>query len=394
MERSIIHLNVADFAVAVESLIDPGLRGYPLAIAPGDSSRACIYDMSEEAFQQGIQKSMPLARARRICRDLRILPPRFDRYERAMKDIVKEALPYSPLIEYGEADGHIFMDLTGSDRLFGPPRDVAWKLARKIKRNFALEPIWSVASSKLVAKIATRLVKPVGEYIVRQGEEQELLKPLPLGLVPGMEKSDLVKLKEFNFNFVYEVLAMDMEHLRVFFGKRAGFIYDLMRGVDFSPVLPVFAMETPVEAEYEFAGDTNDRKTLKSVMYILTEKICMVLRRKGRAAEKLKLKIGYTDGVHGFGILGVKPASSNELKLYKAAEKLLDRVVKRRIQVRYIRLVCDKYIFSRDLLVQMDLFENTGERAEKQEALIKVMDKIRDRFGYDAIGAGIGKLAL
>ena len=130
IDRSIIHLNVADFAVAVERAVDPRLNQRPVVIAPEGAARAAVYDMSNEAYLAGIRKGMALRRAQRRCKDARILPPHPDRYEQAMRDLLKRALPYSPLIETGEDDGHLFMDATGTGRLFGPPRDVAWRLRR------------------------------------------------------------------------------------------------------------------------------------------------------------------------------------------------------------------------------------------------------------------------
>ena len=124
-DRSIIHLNIADFAVAVERAVDCRLKDRPIIIAPEGAARAAVYDMSQEAYLNGIRKGMPLRRAVRLCRDVQILPPHPDRYEHTMRALLKQTLPYSPLIESGETDGHLFMDVTGSARLFGPPVDVA-----------------------------------------------------------------------------------------------------------------------------------------------------------------------------------------------------------------------------------------------------------------------------
>ena len=154
MDRSIIHLNVADFAVAVERRINRHLASRPVIIVPEGASRAAVYDMSEEAFRTGVRKGMALRRARRLCRDAALLAPHPDRYERAMTELLKRALPYSPQVEPGEGDGHLFVDATGTTRLFGPPVDVAWRLNRQIKKELQLDPIWSVASNKLVAKVA------------------------------------------------------------------------------------------------------------------------------------------------------------------------------------------------------------------------------------------------
>ena len=103
MERHVIHINVADFAVAVERAMDRRLRERPVVIAPEGVARAVVYDMSEEAYQAGVRKGMALRRAVRLCPDVRILPPHPSRYEQAMQALVRQARPYSPLIEPGEA---------------------------------------------------------------------------------------------------------------------------------------------------------------------------------------------------------------------------------------------------------------------------------------------------
>jgi DNA polymerase-4 len=185
MDRAIIHLNVADFAVAVERAMDRRLCGRPVVIAPEGAERAAVYDMSEEAFQAGVRKGMALARAARRCRDACVLPPHPERYEQAMRALLQRALPFSPRIEAGENDGHLFIDATGTGRLLGPPMDVAWRLRREIRTHLGFAPIWSVAPNKLVAKVATRLVKPEGEYIVAAGEEQPFLAPPAPGTDPG-----------------------------------------------------------------------------------------------------------------------------------------------------------------------------------------------------------------
>ena len=93
MDRSIIHLNVADFAVAVERAVDCRLKDRPVIIAPEGAPRATVYDMSEEAYRTGIRKGMPLRRAVRVCKNAKILPPHPDRYEHAMGALLKQTLP-------------------------------------------------------------------------------------------------------------------------------------------------------------------------------------------------------------------------------------------------------------------------------------------------------------
>jgi DNA polymerase-4 len=257
--RSIIHINVADFAVAVERVLDRRLDDRPVIVAPEGAARATVYDMSEEAFQAGVRKHMPLSRALRRCRDARVLPPRPDRYGQAMARMLKSALPCSPFIEPGDGDGHLFVDVTGSSRLLGPPVDVAWRLGRRIRRDLGLVPIWSVATSKLIAKTATRLVKPLGEYIVEPGDEAAFLAPLPLFLVPGIESSDLARLNDFNMVRVFQAATLSADQMQTLFGHRGRFIHDRLRGIDPSPVRPVDQPPPRVIESREFGDDTNDR---------------------------------------------------------------------------------------------------------------------------------------
>ncbi|PIP35091.1 MAG: DNA polymerase, partial [Desulfobacterales bacterium CG23_combo_of_CG06-09_8_20_14_all_52_9] len=207
-ERFIIHLNVADFASAVERVVEPRLQGRPVLIAPEGSSRAVVYDMSEEAYRHGIRKGMPIRKALRRCPGATVLPPHPDRYERAMRAFLEHALPYSPLIEITDCRGHLFLDVTGTGRLFGPPPDLAWRIRKTVRSAMGLNPIWSVAPNKLTAKVATRIVKPAGEYIIGAGEEETFLAPLPLHLIPGIESEDLKRFSDFNLTYVREAARL------------------------------------------------------------------------------------------------------------------------------------------------------------------------------------------
>jgi DNA polymerase-4 len=384
-DRSIIHLNVADFAVAVERAVDCRLKNRPVIIAPEGASRAAVYDMSEEAYRTGIRKGMPLRRAVRLCKDARILPPHPDRYEYAMRALLQKALPYSPLIESGEDDGHLFMDTTGTTRLFGPSMDVAWRLRRQVEKDLGLDPIWSVASNKLVAKVATRLVKPDGEYIVTAGEEESFLAPLPISLVPGIERDDLFRLREFNFARVSQITALSLEQLQVPFGTRARFLYEATRGIDLSPVLPVGQKPANVVADHEFGNDTNDASALESVLYKLVEQVGGELRRRRRAARRVAVILDYSDGMRCARQVAAKPATANDLILFELARRILQLAWLRRVRIRHMRLIGDRLIFPP---AQLELFAADQKETEKRDNLIIAIDQIRRRFGHKTVRVG------
>jgi len=385
MNRSIIHLNIADFAVAVETSIQPSLKGCPVVIAPLGVTRSLVYDMSDKAYQDGIRKKMPLSRAKQINKKIKILAPNFNRYELVMKNLLKEALAYTPLIESGMSDGHIFLDVTGSKRLLGPPADIAFKLKKVFNKKFNLDPVWSVAANKMVAKVATRVVKPAGEYIVSQGDEKAFLAPLPIHLIPGLMKTDLTQLKEFNLFYVFQARALSLEHLRVLFPNRAALIYERFRGIDPSFVTGVRENKSTILADHEFADDTNNEILLKKALYLMVEKICLALRNRNLHVAATKIILSYSDGLQSISKLKLIASTSNDMTMFKKAVHLLYKAWTRRIRIRHMRLICEKLS---PLQIQTEFFtHNTKER--KQMDLISTIDKIRTKFGKNAIKTGL-----
>ncbi len=382
MDRSIIHINVADFAVAVERCLDHRLAGRPVLIAPEGAARATVYDMSEEAYQAGVRKGMPLRRATRLCRDGTILAPQPARYEQAMADLLRQTLPYSPLIEPGDRDGHLFVDITGTSRLFGPPVDVAWRLRREAHRTLGLDPIWSLGANKLVTKVASRLVKPTGEYVVAPGDEEALLAPLPVWLIPGIEAADLARLRELNLNRVHQVTQLNHAHLEVALGNRAQFIDGIMHGRDNAPVLPVGQTPPRVVLDHAFGTDTHSQADMAAVLYTLVEKAGRRLRRQGRVTRRVVVTVDYSDGRRWARQIRVTPPTANDLALFPFTQRALQLATARRTRVRHLRLVCDRLAFPP---AQLPLFEAERRIVLRQEHLVAALDRVRERFGGSAV---------
>lgn len=385
MDRNIIHINVADFAVAVERRLDRRLAERPLVIAPEGEARATVYDMSEEAYQTGVRKGMPLRRAVSLCRDLVVRPPQPARYEQAMRSLLRQALPYSPLIEPGDRDGHLFVDVTGTSRLFGPPVDVAWRLRRRTQKELGLVPIWALAANKLIAKVASRLVKPQGEYVVAPGDEEAFLAPLPVWLVPGVEGPDLARLRELNLTRVHQVTGLGAAHLEVALGRPAGDIDAALRGIDTAPVRSVDQKPPRVVLDHTFGTDVHAYETMEIRLHALVETAGRRLRRQGRVARRIAVAADYSDGRRCIRQLRLEPPTANDLVLFPAARHTLRLAVARRTRVRHLRLICDRLVFPP---AQLPIFEDERRTALRQSSLIAVMDKVRDRFGGQAIRMG------
>lgn len=384
-ERSIIHLNVADFAVAVERIVDCRLRRRPVIIAPRRAPRAAVYDMSEEAYQSGVRKGMILKQALRHCRNAFVLPPRLERYEQAMESLLKYTLPYSPLIEMTDHNGHLFMDVTGTGRLFGPPPDIAWRIRTLVRKSVGLDPVWAVAPNKLVAKVATRIVKPSGEYIVKTGDEASFLSPLPAGLIPGIRPEDLKRLREFNILRAGQVAALSLDQLDIISGKRGLFLYEAVRGIDRSPVTPVGHHQPKIMHHLSFNGDTNDAREVALGLHGLVEQAGADLRKLHWAARRIGIILDYTDGLRSGRRAAIHPPAADNFRLLNAAKTALDRAWQRRVRLRRLGLLCDRLV---QAPAQHMLFEAERNRENKQQQLCATLDAVRFRFGSGKIQTG------
>ena len=384
-ERSIIHINVVDFAVAVERSLDSRLRERPVIIAHDASTRSTVYDMSEESYQNGVRKGMALGRALCCCRDAVVLPPHPDRYERAMRQLLKYVLPYSPLIEMTDHNGHLFIDITGTGRLFGPAPDVAWRIRKMVRADMGFDPVWSVAPNKLVAKVATRMVKPDGEYIVGAGEEADFLKPLPIYFVPGIEREELKRFWEFNLTRVGHVSNLSIIQLNVMFGNRGRSLYDTVRGIDPSPVLSVDQKQPVVSSDYEFGNDTNNVAVVKGALYQLVEKVAMDLRNRRMTTRRIRIFLDYSDGRRIIRQVVANPATANDFCLFVLAKRALERAWTRRVGIRHLRLIFDRLTYPP---AQMKLFAEDKKENKMSDTLIFALDAIRHRFGFNTIRVG------
>lgn len=384
-ERAVIHLNVADFAVAVERVVDRSLCRWPVVVAPPAAARSVVYDMSDEAYEDGVRKNMPLRLAQQRCRRARILPPRPDLYRRAMHALVTEARGYSPRLEYGAEDGHLFLDLTGTYRLHGAAPDVGWRLRKQVRTRLGIDPIWSLAGNKLVAKVASRLVKPTGEYIVGGGEESSFLAPLPVLLLPGLAEQEVHRLQHFNIDRIGQLAALSRGQLLSVFGCRGEVLFQLSRGVDNDEVRAEGERSPAIEREWVFADDVCDQRLLAGVVAGLAVRLGMELRAARLVARRLVLQICYTDGIRVVRQACRKSGTADDFLLRRLAEQALERACRRRTRVRSCRLLCDRLQHQSP---QLRLFADPSEPSERRGRLVQALDGVRRRFGVDAVRFG------
>jgi DNA polymerase IV len=379
MEREIIYLTVAGFPVAVERVVRPELRGRPVVVAPLGASRSIVTALSSEAWNAGIRKGMVLAKAMRYCRDAIILPPNEPLYARASRAIFRVLENFSPVLE-PSGHGHTYLDITGTDRLFGPPRDTAWKAQKEIRRQLHLDSSLGVASNKMVSRIASEVVaRPAGLQDVPHGNESSFLSPLPVRLLPGIGAQTEGQLRDLNIRIIRDVATMQTEPLVLAFGRFGLVLHQRALGIDHTPVNPLRAIPA-LEQEIVLPEDSNDYERLRRVLRDLCECAGEQLRERKQRSNRVELRIRYADYREDGHAVKVTPPLQSSAVLYARSLPVLDLILKRRTRVRSMHLRLTDLSFGS---VQLELFADP--KPERQSKLESALDILRHRYGKTGV---------
>jgi DNA polymerase IV len=381
LERQVLHLDVAAFAVAVARVVDPRLRGRPVAVAP-PVVRAVVGTASAEARREGVRPGMPLQDARRLCRGLVVLPPDDGLCGRATQAVLEVAGRFAPVVEPGPL-GRAWLDVTGTGRLFGPPIDLAARLQRELRGSLRLDAAMGVAVNKLVSRVAADLIEPVGLRDVPVGDEAPFLAPLGVGRLPGVGSAVFRGLRALNLRLVGQVAALEVEHLLLAFGRFGALLHQRARGIDPRPVQPP-VREPEVRREAVLPEDTNDREALRGALRGLAEDAARELRLRGMSAGRLELEIRYTDARAERGRATLPAPAALDAELWRAADALFSRTCSRRVRVRELRLRAAGLARRQ---VQLGLFDDDEHR--RDAALTAALDRIRTRHGEGAVRSGL-----
>jgi DNA polymerase-4 len=384
MNRHIIHIHIPAFLIAVKRVSEPPLRGRPVAVAPPRSERALIFSASHEAREQGIFRGMPLVKARGVCPDLTVLPPDPELTEKAFKVLARVGSQYTPLWEPSRP-GHLYLDVTGTERLWGKAKDTARRIRQEIADRLGLQGDLGVACNKMVSSIASRIAPCPGILDIRQGAEPVFMAPMKIGVIPGIHRfhRDLL-LEELNITLVRELAALDGGSLKLIFGRRAHLIHDRALGIDPTPVYP--ASERPmVSEEALLPEDENDDQRLLSVLYGLVEQGSRRLRERRTYPREAGILIRYSDQEEVKRRARFPRPSFWDFDLYPPIETLFLKACTRRVRIRFMK------IWFQDLSPedgQLCLFDAPVPDLEKKARMIRALDQVRNRHGVSGIAYG------
>jgi len=382
--RSIIHLDMDAFFASVEQLDHPEFRGKPVVVGAdpkGGAGRGVVAASSYEARPFGIRSAMPISQAHRLCPTAVFVRPRHDRYAEMSDRIFAILQEYTDLMEPLSID-EAFLDLTASQRLFGPAETIGRTLKARIRSELGLVASIGLAPNKFLAKVGSDLGKPDGFVVVAPGQERAFLDPLPISRLWGVGPKTEARLRRLGFQTIGQLAGTRAEVLEEALGQAGRELWDLANGRDDRPVEPEQEAKS-IGAEHTFSEDTEDSAVIRRTLLELSDKVGSRLRQEGVLAGGATLK--FRD--HRFNTVTraaiLEPPTDVGDDLFREAWRLLQRVEWKGSRVRLVGVTATRLApASGPAVGQLSLF--SPARNAKQD-LARTMDKIRDRYGQAAI---------
>jgi DNA polymerase-4 len=291
--RTIVHADMDAFYAAVEQLDDPSLRGRPLLVGP-DSPRGVVLTASYEARPYGVGSAMPMQRAKLLCPQALIVPPRFERYQQVSKAIMTLFGTFSPQVEALSLD-EAFLDMTGSERLFGPPGVIGARLkAAVFEVTGGLTASVGISSTRYVAKVASGYRKPDGLTIVAPETARDWLAPQPVESLWGAGPKTAQRLRAAGFTTIGQVASAEPGLLARTFGELGRRFHEIANAVDPRQVAGTHRARS-LSSERTLANDISSPRELRLHLRAAAETVAHRLRGRALVAGSVRIKLKRAD---------------------------------------------------------------------------------------------------
>lgn len=369
------------FYASVEQRDRPEYRGKPVIVGSDPKNgkgRGIVATCSYEAREFGIHSAQPISQAWKLCPQGIYLPPDMEKYARVSSRIMGLLLEFTDLLEQLSID-EAFLDVTGSEKLFGSGVEIGRKIKERISRELQITASVGVAANKFVAKVASDLQKPDGLVVVEAGREQELLAPLPIRRLWGVGPKTETHLRQIGLNTIGQIAAMQQSELVTRFGQSGAHLWQLSQGIDDRPVTPEEGFKS-IGHENTFEQDTADSELINKTIVNLVQKVAQRLREKGARARTICVKYRESDfSTYTRRTTLTDPVDTAE-KIFPVAIRLLKTLLREKVLVRLLGV----YASNLEIMSggkQMTLFSET----QKDRNLAAAIDDIAERFGEKAI---------
>ena len=381
--RNILHVDMDAFFASVEQARRPELRGLPVIVGAARGARGVVSACSYEARAFGVHSAMPITRAERLCPHGVFLPVDMKAYAAVHRSLTGLFEQVTDLVEVASID-EAYLDVTGSRRLFGPPRAIARRVQEQVYDRHGITCSIGIGPTKLLAKLAAGLNKPAGVGELSEQDVHGRLRDLPVGAVCGIGPVTQERLIALGLTTVGMLQDVPFPLLAAAFGKGACGLRHLAFGRSFSPVRSDHPLPKSISRDTTFGDDTNDLELLRATLLALTDSAIAELRGHGLAARTVALKVRFST----FHTVGrrrtlARPVSAVR-PVHEAATALLDELD---VGARWVRLVgVSVGNFTHGA------FQLTLDDGWREVALGEAVDRVRGKYGTRALTLAGGAL--
>lgn len=386
--RTIFHVDMDAFFVSVEELYDPSLKGKAVVVGGPRDARGVVSAASYEARKFGVHSALPLRTAAKLCPQAIFVeghPQRYREYSHKVHAVLEK---FSPKVEMASVD-EAYMDLTGSERLLGPPLKAAHALHEAMKRETGLNCSIGASRSRLVSKVASDQAKPNGVLWIQPGLEAEFLAPLDVRKIPGVGKVTERKLNEIGIHRVGDLARLETEFLSKRFGQWGLALAGKSRGMDagswFDGEVGEGDDPKSISHEFTFDVDTAEATQIEATLTRLTEKVARRLREQGLHARTVHLKLRYSDFTTLTRAHTLDHATQLDHELVAESRGLFRKTWKRGEKVRLIGIGTSGMEETEGQLNLLNI-----ERNERARRALTAVDRIRDKFGEKSVTLAAG----
>jgi DNA polymerase-4 len=390
--RVIAHADMDAFYASVEELDNPALRGLPVIVG-GSSARGVVTSASYAARKFGVRSAMPTVQARKLCPDAIFVPGRMSRYIEISRIVRRVFESFSPIVEPLSLD-EAFIDLTGTERLLGPPLDAARDLKTRVLEETGLVVSVGVAPTKMAAKILSDMSKPDGLLSVAPEGLRDFLTPLPVERLWGVGRVTLARMHDAGITTVGDLASRDVAVLKSLFGNMGPHLHELASGHDSRSVIADWQRKSYGE-ENTFAHDhALDSIELRRTLIAHGDAIARRLRADGVRARTvtLKVKIARPLGGGRYPLLtrsySLEKPTNDGPEISGVAIRLLSKIrEKEKIRLAGVQV----HQLERANDAQLGLFESAPIDERKRDRLNRALDNVAKKFGEDAVTRGLAR---
>jgi len=386
--RIIFHVDMDAFFVSVEELFDPSLKGKAVVVGGQRDERGVVSAASYEARKFGVHSAMPLRTAAKLCPHAIFVDGHPTRYRECSERVYQVLNAFSPKVEMASID-EAYLDMTGTERLHGPPLRAAHALHQRMKADTHLNCSVGIGTSRLIAKVCSGQAKPNGVLWIVPGQETKFLAPLDVREIPGVGKVMESNLHALGIKKVGDLAKLGDSELEERFGKWGLALAGKARGEDaggwFDTEVAADLDAKSISHEHTYNDDTADGTQLESTLMRLSEMVGRRLREANFHARTVQLKLRYHDFTTITRAHTLPAPTQLDTEIFEQIRSLFRKNWKKGIPIRLLGVHASSFTTQPD---QLNLLE--GNRQQRWKDALAAADKLRDKFGESSVSLATG----